>query len=73
MNTYNENDKRVIRLPGWAASIMLLVMIAVIAVVLFLQFKRYEFIGASLQKGDTASAALLFTPELSTSISALLK
>lgn len=72
MNNDNEKNQQPIRVPGWAASLMILVFVAIMAVVLYLQFQRYKFIGESLKRGDTASAALLFTPEISTSIASLL-
>lgn len=67
-----DKEKQTVQIPTWVASIIIVIFLVVMGVVLYLQFQRYKFIGQSLERGDTASAAMLFTPELSTSIASIL-
>ena len=43
-------------------------LMVVVAAFLYFTFMRYNFIGNAISRGDTASAALLFTPEISSSV-----
>ena len=57
--------------PGMKYFIISILIIIVIAV-LYFTFWRYMWIGQTISKGYTLTTALLFTPELASSIASLL-
>jgi len=65
MNYHNEDSNKKYVLPNWAASLMLVLAIVIVIMAIYFQFTRYQLVGRSLQLGDTASTALLLTPEIS--------
>ena len=56
----------------WNIRLILFIIIIIIGFIMFITLKRYQFIGQSLARGDLASTALLFSPEITSSISSLL-
>ena len=72
MNSYYQEEQRQKPKSTWAGMIALIIVVAIIFVILYLQFVRYMLVGQSLQLGDKTSTALLLSPEISMSIAALL-
>lgn len=72
MNKKSEQeDKQTIILPSWLILSLLCIFLAIIIVVLYLQFVRYALVAKSIEKGDTTTSALLLTPELTMGIARL--
>lgn len=72
MNTKSEQEeKQTITLPSWLILSILCIFLAIIIVVLYLQFIRYALVAKSIDKGDVTTSALLLTPELTMGIARL--
>ena len=52
--------------------IAIFLLIVIVLSIIYLNLRRYEFIGHSVSKGDVTSAAMLFTPELASSVAHIL-
>ena len=63
------NDQKV---PRWLTVGMMSGVLAIILIILYLQFVRYMLVGQSLQLGNNTGTALLLSPEISMGIAALL-
>lgn len=71
MNKNNQEDQKTIKLPSWLVLSLLCIFLAIIIVVLYLQFVRYALVAKSIDKGDSTTTALLLTPEITTGIARL--
>ncbi|QKF94195.1 hypothetical protein QKU48_gp0737 [Fadolivirus algeromassiliense] len=66
-----EEDQKTIKMPSWLVLSLLCIFLAIIIVVLYLQFVRYALVAKSIDKGDSTTTALLLTPEITTGIARL--
>lgn len=71
MNKNNQEEKQTITLPSWLVLSILCIFLAIIIVVLYLQFVRYALVAKSIDKGDSTTSALLLTPEITAGIARL--
>lgn len=67
-----QNEQRRNNVPNWVTVAAMCVVLAIILIVLYLQFVRYMLVGESLQLGNNISTALLLSPEISMSIASLI-
>ena len=72
-NSSDQSKQSQIIMPKWAIFIGIFMFIMILAAVLYFQFERYNLIGKAISKGDTTTAALLFSPELSSGLSTLFR
>jgi len=71
MNKNTQEEKETVTLPSWLIMSMMCIFLAIIIVVLYLQFIRYALVARAIDKGDNTSTALLLTPEISMGIARL--
>lgn len=71
MNKQHQEDQKTIKMPSWLVLSLLCIFLAIIIVVLYLQFVRYALVAKSIDKGDSTTTALLLTPEITTGIARL--
>ena len=71
MNKNKQEEKQTITLPSWLILSILCILLAIIIVVLYLQFVRYALVAKSIDKGDSTVSALLLTPEITAGIARL--
>lgn len=65
-------QKKVVYVPAWFASAMLLLTVFVLMIALYLQFTRYKLVSKAIDMRDTATGALLLSPEIATGLAKLL-
>ena len=71
MNKNKQEEKQTITMPSWLILSILCIFLAIIIVVLYLQFVRYALVAKAIDKGDATTSALLLTPEITAGISRL--
>ena len=72
MNRHKQKQNETYKLtPGMNYFIISIFIILIIAIIYF-NFWRYMWIGQTISKGDTITTALLFTPELASSVASIL-
>lgn len=59
-----EQNKKVVKVPGWFAISTLCIFFIVILIILYLTFIRYSLVSKSIDKSDVTTSALLLSPEI---------
>lgn len=68
----NQDPKKKLVLPPWMTLIVFIIAVALIFVVLYLQFTRYKLVGQSIASKDTFSTGMLLSPEISFGIATVI-
>ena len=71
MNIKDQDNKKTISMPSWLILSIFCIFLAIVIVVLYLQFVRYALVAKSIEKGDATTSALLLTPEITAGIARL--
>ena len=67
-NTNDQNQQKVIKIPRTVTFTMILMLMALLAVLLYVTLQRYSYLGESVKQGNIATTALLLSPEISTGL-----
>jgi hypothetical protein len=64
MNSTFEEDKRKVKIPGWAFLLTMTVVILLIIAALYINIFRYYLVGYSIDHNNLATSAMLLSPEI---------